>query len=175
VLMNFRGLWIIALIGPLLIGCKKQNAVAPPTTVAPPHSYPTAAQLKLPTIKLWIGAEEMVTEMALTDIQMETGMMFRTNLAENEGMIFVYGSPRRVGFWMLNCPLPLSAAYIDPEGVILEIRDLEPHNTNSVVSVSEDVQYVLETSRDWFKRKKIGPGTLVRTEKGSLRKTFFRQ
>ena len=62
---------------------------------------------------------------------MQTGMMFRTNLAENAGMLFVLPMPQQASFWMKNCPLPLSAAYIDPEGVILEIHDLQPHNTNS--------------------------------------------
>lgn len=173
--VNFRHFWIIALAGALLVGCEKDKHVSTTPEIKTEPLSPTAAQPRLPTVKLWIGAEEMVAEMALTAIEMETGMMFRTNIAENEGMIFVYGSPRRVGFWMKNCPRPLSAAYIDPQGVILEIRDLEPNNTNSVISVSENVQYVLETSRDWFQRKKIAPGTLVRTEEGSLRQTFFRR
>jgi uncharacterized membrane protein (UPF0127 family) len=71
--------------------------------------------------------------------------------------------------------LPLSAAYIDPEGVILEIYDLQPHNTNSVVASSERVQFVLETNQGWFRRHNIAPGTVIRTEHGTLMETFFRQ
>ncbi len=112
--------------------------------------------------------------MALTDVQVRTGMMFRTNIAENAGMIFVFNQPHRAAFWMKNCPSSLSAAYIDPEGKILEIVKLEAQNTNSVPASFDNVQYVLETSPGWFERHNISTGTLVRTERGSLRKTFFR-
>ena len=101
--MKFCGIFIIML--PLcLAGCQKENPVSTlPTEVKSEPVYPTKAQPKLRTIKLWIGAEEMETEMALTDIQIQTGMMFRTNIAENAGMIFVFPFPRRVSFWMKNC------------------------------------------------------------------------
>jgi uncharacterized membrane protein (UPF0127 family) len=124
-------------------------------------------------MRLWLGAEEMVAELALTGLQMQTGMMFRTNLAENAGMLFAFPAPHRASFWMKNCPLPLSAAYIDPEGVILEIHDLQPYNTNSVTASSEQVQYVLETNRGWFGRHHVTTGMLIRTEHGPLRETFF--
>jgi len=115
----------------------------------------------------------MDAELALTTIQQQTGMMFRTNLAENAGMLFVFPGPFRASFWMMNCPLPLSAAYIDPEGVILEIHDLQRHNTNSVVAASERVQFVLETSQGWFGRHNVTTGMVVRTERGTLTDTFF--
>ena len=126
-------------------------------------------------MKLWLGAEEMIAELALTGLQMQTGMMFRTNLAENAGMLFVLPTPQQASFWMKNCPLPLSAAYIDPEGVILEIHDLQPHNTNSVVASSARVQFVLETNQGWFRRHNVAPGAVIRTEHGTLMETFFRQ
>jgi uncharacterized protein len=154
-------------------GCKKPDAPAAAPQEGP--SLPTAAQPKLQTMKLWLGAEEMLVELALTGQQQQTGMMYRTNLAENAGMLFVFGGPHRASFWMKNCPLPLSAAYIDPEGVILEIHDLQPHNTNSVVAASERVQFVLETSQGWFGRHHVPPGTIVRTEHGTLLDTFYRR
>ena len=143
-------------------GCKK--AAEP----GPGPSLPTAAQPKLQTMKLWLGAEVMVAELALTGEQQTAGMMFRTNLAENAGMLFVFPVAHRASFWMKNCPLPLSAAYIDPEGVILEIHDLQPHKTNTVVASSERVQFVLETNQGWFGRHQVTPGMVVRTEHGSL-------
>lgn len=76
---------------------------------------------------------------------------------------------------MKNCPLPLSAAYIDPNGRILEIVALHTQDTNAVVAKTSDVQYVLEMNEGWFKRHNIGEGTLIRTERGSLRETFFGQ
>ena len=115
----------------------------------------------------------MLTELALTGVQQQTGMMFRTNMAENAGMLFVFGAPHQASFWMMNTVLPLSAAYIDPEGVIAEIHDLEPHNTNSVSAATDRIQYVLETNQGWFKRHNIGVGTVIQTERGTLRQTFL--
>jgi uncharacterized membrane protein (UPF0127 family) len=125
-------------------------------------------------MKLWLGAEEMAAELALTGLQQQSGMMFRTNLAENAGMLFVFPMPQPVAFWMKNCPLPLSAAYIDPDGLILEIHDLQPQNTNSVVAASDRVQFVLETSQGWFGRHNVRTGMVVRTEHGTLANTFLR-
>ncbi len=163
----------IALCGGCAGGCKKAASSAAEPDLD--SALPTAAQPKLETMKLWLGAEEMVAELALTAQQQQTGMMFRTNLAENAGMLFVFPGPHRASFWMKNCPLPLSAAYIDPEGVILEIHDLHPHNTNSVVASSDRVQFVLETNQGWFGRHHVTPGMLVRTEHGTLVDTFLRQ
>jgi len=153
-------------------GCSEPASPAAGAVANP--SLPTAAQPKLQTMKLWLGAEEMIAELALTDKQMQTGMMFRTNLAENAGMLFVFPRPHQARFWMKNCPLPLSAAYIDPEGVILEIHDLQPHNTNDVVAASDRVQFVLEANQGWFGRHNVTPGVVVRTERGSLLDTFSR-
>jgi uncharacterized protein len=163
----------LAVCGGCTGGCKQ--AASPATEPATGPRLPTMAQLKLQSMKLWLGAEEMMVELALTAEQQQTGMMFRTNLAENAGMLFVFPAPHQASFWMKNCPLPLSAAYIDPDGVILEIHPLQPHNTNSVVAASERVQFVLETNQGWFERHHVTPGMVIRTERGSLAETFFRQ
>ena len=117
------------------------NAVQASAAAAPGFpALPTQAQPKLPTIKLWLGAEEMVAEVAGDDASRMTGMMFRTNMPENEGMLFVFPMPHRTSFWMKNTRIPLSAAYIDPEGTILEIHKLEPENTNAVNASSSRIQ-----------------------------------
>lgn len=161
----------VAACGGCAGGCKQaaSSAIEPEAS----SSLPTAAQPKLQTMKLWLGAEEMEAELALTLEQVQTGMMFRTNLVENAGMLFVFSTPHRTAFWMKNCPLPLSAAYIDPEGIILEIHNLQPHNTNAVFASTDHVQYVLETNQGWFRRHNIRPGMVVRSERGSLMDTFF--
>jgi uncharacterized membrane protein (UPF0127 family) len=100
-------------------------------------------------------------------------MMFRTEMAENEGMLFVFPEPYRVAFWMRNTLLPLSCAYIDPAGVILEIRDMKPLDETSIQAASDKVQYVLETKQGWFERNRVGVGTVVRTERGTLAETYF--
>ncbi len=176
---SFQSLLMIAIRAALLFGLASivlsgcQESESTTVTAAPQIRYPSRAQPRLATIPLYLGPEVITAELALTAIQQQTGMMFRTNMAENEGMLFIYPQPQRVGFWMLNTVLPLSAAYIDRDGVIREIHPLQPGNTNAVVSTSDQIQFILETRQGWFERKHIAPGAIVRTERGTLAQTFF--
>jgi len=156
-------------------GCSKTPPAPAPSAVAAPGRprLPTHAQPKLRTIRLWLGPEELSTEMALSDEQVMTGLMFRTNMDEMAGMIFVFARPTQAAFWMANCPLPLSCAYITPDGAIAEIHDLQAFDTNSVIANSGDIQFVLEVNQGWFKRHHIEVGTTVRTERGTLQETFI--
>jgi|ERR1051326_8777559 uncharacterized membrane protein (UPF0127 family) len=165
--------WLLpSLVAAVCAGCNRagSNAAAAPPLVL---SEPTQAQPKLPTLKLYIGSQEMIAELALTSEQLMTGMMFRTNMGQNAGMLFPLPYTQRASFWMKNCPLPLSAAYIDPTGIIQEIHDLQPHNTNSVVAASENIRFVLETPQGWFQKHHIGTNVAVTTERGPLMQTFF--
>jgi uncharacterized protein len=169
----------LSLLGALVLVCAAysgcQKPAPPPVAVAPePPPLPTAAQPKLPTMRLWVGTVEMVAELAVTPVQEQTGMMFRTNMEENAGMLFPLPYTQRASFWMANCPLPLSAAYISPDGIIQEIHDLHSYDTNSVVAHTDNIRFVLETPQGWFQRHKIQEGTAVSTERGSLMDTFFK-
>ena len=172
-----RVLKLMLLLGAIgCAGCQKPAAAPPPPPPTPAQpALPTKAQPTLRTTKLWLGSEELITELALTGEQQQAGMMFRTNMAENAAMLFVFPIPHRTSFWMMNTVLPLSAAYIDPEGVIAEIHDLQPRNTNSVVADSERIQFVLEVNQGWFQRHHISTGTLVRTESGPLQSLVRRR
>ena len=164
--------WVILALGAAatLIGCGNQSPPAPAAN--PLFDEPTGAQPRLRTIKLWVGPAEITAEIAARPREIQTGMMFRTNIVENEGMIFILGQPQRASFWMKNCPQPLSCAYINPQGTILEIREMEPNNTNSVVANSDNVLFVLETARGWFERHGVRTNMTMATEHGSLLETF---
>lgn len=154
-------------------GCSRTATPAPaPAPVLAPGE-PAQAQPKLRTMKIYVKTEEMIAELALTDDQQHTGMMYRTNMGDNEGMLFPLPFTQRAAFWMKHCPLGLSAAYIDQEGVIQEIHDLQPYNTNAVVAASDNIRFVLETPQGWFKKHNITPGVAITTERGPLMKTFF--
>lgn len=153
-------------------GCNRPADVVTSNPVVDP-TEPTHAQPKLQTLKLYVGSQEMVAELALTDEQLHTGMMFRTNMGENEGMLFPLPYTQRASFWMKNCPLSLSAAYIGPDGVIQEIHELQAYNTNAVLAASENIRFVLEAPQGWFERHHIGPDVAVTTERGTLMQTFF--
>lgn len=168
--------WWVATLGlwGMTLGCGK--APAPPAATPEidlHYGHLMHAQPPLPTIKLWLGSQEVVAEVARRPVEIATGMMFRDHLPEGHGMLFVFPTADRRSFWMRNCRIPLSAAYIDPEGIILEVVDLEPMDERPVPSQSDRVQYVLEVPRNWFRKHGLGPGTLIRTERGSLRETFF--
>lgn len=154
---------------------EKPTATTNQTRTVYDQDVPTKPNPRLQTLKLYVGANELTTELALTELQIRTGMMFRTNVPENEAMLFVFPGPRQVGFWMKNVDIPLSCAYIDPDGIILETHDMAPHDEKPIESASDRVQFVLETKKGWFDRHHIKPGVLIRTERGSLLETFFRR
>lgn len=177
----FETLTVLLLAGALLVGCDKPAATAPTNTprrdIDPIHGHRLHAQPKLPTVKVWLGREEMITEVARAPLEIATGMMFRTNMPENAAMIFVFPDAE-IGpknFYMRNCVVPLSAAYITPEGTIAEIIDLQPGDERGVPSQASNLQFVLEVPQGWFARHNVRTGVVVRTEHGSLRETFRRR
>ena len=164
---------VLVLAATFWAGCQKSADVAPSPSID--DLLPKQAQPKLPTIRIYLGAEQLDAELALTAEQERTGMMFRTNIQETDAMLFVFPWPFQAKFWMKNCPESISAAYIGPDGVIAEIHHLEKNDTNSVVAATDNIQYVLETKDGWFARHNINTGTVIRTEKGSLQETFFQK
>jgi len=131
------------------------------------------AQARLPTITLYVGAENLEAEIARSQLQIASGMMHRESIGEDEGMLFVMDSERLVSFYMRNTIVPLSCAYIGTDGRIKEIHDLEPLDEESVPSKTSDIRFVLEVKQGWFEERGIGVGTLITSERGELARTFF--
>ena len=172
--VNYFALLLAAV---LLAGCNKTETQAETADVPRPieDRLPKQAQPKLPTMKIYLGAEILDAELALTEEQIQTGMMFRTNIQDTDSMLFDLRIPQRASFWMMHCPESISAAYISPDGVIREIHHLEKNDTNAVLAATDNIQFVLETSDGWFARHNVGTGMVIRTEKGSLAETFLRR
>ncbi len=157
-----------------MIGCNRAEKSQPQrVAVDPVRGHLLHALPKLPTLKLRVGEHELVAEIARAPVEIATGMMFRTNLLETEGMLFVFPAPGPKNFYGRNCLIPLSVAFIAPDGTVLQIADLQPGDEKGVQSWSSNVQFVLEVQQGWFDRRGIRPGAFVTTEKGTLRKTFF--
>jgi len=164
----------------VLAGCGKSSSSASgaagasaPTTASPDE--PTHAQPKLRTMKLYLGAETLDAELALSPKEIQTGMMFRTNILETDAMLFNLRYPQQANFWMKNCPESISVAYITADGAIQEIHHLEKFDTNGVVAARNDIVFALETQDGWFSRHNIGAGTVIQSEKGPLAAVFLRQ
>ena len=172
--MKLKFIFALLLVATVLVGCDKPIEPPAVTKLTMDDLLPKHAQPKLPTMKIYLGAETLDAELALTQEQEMTGMMFRTNIQETDAMLFVLPVPQRASFWMKNCPESISAAYITTDGTIQEIHHLEQNDTNSVVAARDDIRFVLETKEGWFGRHNITPGTVMQTEKGSLADTFLR-
>ncbi len=173
--------WLLLTVVALLLasGCDGHRKATPETVPSGTSSeasflppYLTNAQPRLPTMKLMVGVRELNAELALKPVEIYTGMMWRTNMVDGEGMLFVFGDAAPRSFYMKNTLVPLSIAYIDPAGVILEIHDLHPRNEQPVPSKAGNIQFVLEVPQGWFARNGIVPGTVVRSAQGELKKLF---
>jgi uncharacterized protein len=167
-------LFALALLAAVLAGCGKTDtgSLADKSANPQPDSLPTQAQPMLQTVKIYLGAETLDAEQAVTAGEEETGLMYRTNITDETAMIFALPQPQQAAFWMTNCPISLSAAYIGPDGVIEEIHHLEKDDNVPVFATNDNIYYVLEVNDGWFARHNIAPGTLIRTERGSLAQTF---
>jgi len=99
-------------------------------------------------------------EIARTGDERSKGLMFRKKLPDGEGMLFVFEKDEVLSFWMKNTYIPLSIAFIASDGKIIDIKDMYPHDENSVVS-SRSVRYALEVPMNWFSRAGVLTGDTV--------------
>lgn len=118
-------------------------------------------QTNLPKVTLTLGTNSLTAQIAADDPSRERGLMSRTNLAENEAMVFVFPAPQHVAFWMKDTPIPLSIAYVGPSGRIFEIHELKPLDETPVPSASQAVAYAIETPQGWFAKHGIMAGSTV--------------
>jgi uncharacterized membrane protein (UPF0127 family) len=121
---------------------------------------PAGVPQSLPSVTLHLGKASLSTEIAATAHEGEIGLMYRRSLPDNSGMIFVLPLGRAT-FWMKNTLIPLSIAFLDTEGAILEIHDMKAMDTSITTSDSDQVAYALETNLHWFALNGIKPGTKI--------------
>jgi hypothetical protein len=112
------------------------------------------------TYPLKIKGHTLRAELARTEEEKRTGLMFRKQLGENSGMVFVYEREGRWAMWMKNTYVPLSVAFIDRDGRILNIEDMQPLTLDSHQAAGP-AKYALEVNRGWFAQRGIRPGDRV--------------
>jgi uncharacterized membrane protein (UPF0127 family) len=120
----------------------------------------THAQQVFPVTTLNIGIHLIKAEVAISDEQRAQGLMFREKMAPGEGMVFRFPESRHLCMWMKNTLLPLSVAFIDEKGRIINIEDMQPQTLNAHCA-KKPARYALEMNQGWFRRKNIRPGTQV--------------
>ena len=118
------------------------------------------AQSLLPTTELTINGIMVQAELATTNAAHQRGLMHRTKLPPNHGMLFVFKTPVFQCFWMKNTPLPLSIAFIDAGGTITRIADMTPHD-EAAHCPPGDIAYALEMEQGWFRQYNIQAGASV--------------
>ena len=115
-------------------------------------------QIDLPRIKLQAGMYQIDTQVAQTPEQRSIGLMFRQNMPQHEGMLFVFEQLGVQCFWMKNTLLPLTAAFVADDGTIVNLADMKPQTTDSHCS-EKPVRFVLEMHQGWFTKKGLKAGS----------------
>ena len=112
---------------------------------------------KLAAIKLSAGMHVIRAEVAQTPEEHSIGLMFRTSMPTNDGMLFIFDRPGQQCFWMKNTLLPLSVAFVADDGSITNIEAMKPQTLDAHCSTKE-VRYVLEMNDGWFAKRGIKSG-----------------
>ncbi len=115
-------------------------------------------QTQLQRTRLTAGIHQIDAQVAVTSQEHATGLMHRKDMPSQEGMLFVFDNPSRLCFWMKNTLIPLTAAFIDDEGTIVNLEDMKPLSLESHCS-TKPVRYVLEMNKGWFAKKGLKAGS----------------
>lgn len=115
------------------------------------------AQAVAPTVTLTAGGHALTAELARTPNERMRGLMNRRALPPDHGMLFVFEAPERICMWMKDTPLPLSVAFLDARGVVLNIADMQPLTLEPHCAVG-DALYALEMAQGWFAERGVRPG-----------------
>lgn len=141
------------------------RATEPQPSPAPKKLGTPQPKLPLGTVVLEAAPRAPITlkvEVASTDAQRQTGMMFRESIGEDEGMLFVFSTERHNSFWMHNTLIPLDMLFIDSEWKVVGVVQNATPQTDDPRNVPKMSQYVLEVKGGFAARNGLGPDTLVR-------------
>ena len=111
-------------------------------------------------VQLKFGPRVLSVEVADTPAEREYGLMRRTSMPENQGMLFVFPADSRQCMWMKDTLIPLSVAFMDAQGRIVNIADMQPQSRQIHCS-AKPVRYALEMNRGWFARRAIQAGDIA--------------
>ena len=151
---------ILVLLSLLLVGCASGSS---DTGGGSTGTTTTTSELRTVTIDASGGKEvEVRVEVADTEPEHQLGLMGRTALPEDRGMLFVFDEEQELSFWMKDTLIPLSVAFMDSEGRIVDIQDMKPLDDDPPHYVSaEPAQYALEVNQGFFEERGVEVGDEV--------------
>lgn len=114
----------------------------------------------LRAIPIKVGSHALKVEVADSDTSRARGLMYRQKLGKDDGMLFIFPDPGYHSMWMMNTYIPLSVAFVDADGRILNVLDMEPQTLDTHTAAGP-ARYAIETNKGWFARKKIKAGDSV--------------
>lgn len=135
-------------------------AMAPAALAAPPY--------KLPTMLLEGGGQQIEAEIARDETTRQQGLMHRTVMPDNHGMLFVFDRPAQYCFWMKDTLIPLSIAFLDDDGRVVDVTDMQPRDERSHCP-KRPVRLALEMNRGWFAAHHVRPGTQIQKVSEAIR------
>ncbi len=117
-----------------------------------------------------IGLTAIQAQIAIHPHELQQGLMFRTHMEADHGMLFVFKNPERLSFYMRNTKIPLDIGYFTADGTLKEIYPMYPEDETPVRSISHLIQFALEMNQGWFANHKIIPG--VKLDLEAVQKAF---
>jgi uncharacterized membrane protein (UPF0127 family) len=119
------------------------------------------ARAQMPEVALSVNGHKLTAEVASTEATRTEGLMHRRILPADRGMLFVFPEASRHAMWMMNTYIPLSVAFLDEGGTIINIEDMKPHTRDSHPS-AKPAKYALEMNLGWFAKRGIKPGAKIK-------------
>jgi len=150
----------LALAG--LAGCGQNGNAGAGASLPAAATPPAAAKTSLDYFTINVAAQPVRMQLAVEQPdntrEMERGLMGRRDLAEDQGMIFIYRNAQRMTFWMRNTPTALDIGFFTKDGALTEVRQMFPFDETTVPSARADIQFALEMNQGWFAHHNLAAG-----------------
>jgi uncharacterized membrane protein (UPF0127 family) len=146
---------LILLLTLLSCGREGQQETSPQTDQTLPSDSSTEV------VVIEVAGHPVRVRISETPRERQRGLMFTDSLPPDEGMLFVFEREQILSFWMKNTPLPLSVAFIDTEGRILEIKHMQPLDEGTRHTSKQPALYALEMNAGWFEKHGVRVGDRV--------------
>lgn len=128
-----------------------------------------AADVTFQKTQIKVGTQSLEVEIADDDIKRSRGLMYRTELKEGKGMLFIFPQEQTLSFWMKNTLIPLSIGYFGKDRKLIEVLDLQPASPMELrpksYPSSRPAMYALEVPTGWFKKNGVKPGAILQYKK----------